>query len=115
MELADRLVRALTDPSFQLKVERSDPSQMSDEELSLLPAAHRVGRSSMPSMMTARSAVQDLGKERQPRYTPDACRRMFEALVTEGEARNWADLTLGRTHRCAAPVRGPVFPARPAH
>ncbi|MFD1829301.1 DUF4132 domain-containing protein [Streptomyces desertarenae] len=115
MRLADRLMRALTDPSFQVEVERADLSQISDEELgSLLPAAYRVGRSSTPSMMTARSAIQDLGRERQPRYTPDACRRMFEALVAQREARNRADLTLGAGSllRCTGPWPDVFGPAR---
>ncbi|MEU1595374.1 DUF4132 domain-containing protein [Streptomyces sp. NPDC005708] len=106
MDLAARLLRALTDPAFRLETWRPDLSQISDEELGgLLPAAYGVGRSATPEMTSVRFALEAAGRGRQPRYTPDACRRMFEALVAGTEARNWADLTLGvgALVRCTGP------------
>ncbi|MFD7440780.1 DUF4132 domain-containing protein [Streptomyces sp. NPDC059909] len=115
MDLAARLMRALTDPDFELGERWPDLSQISDEELGgLLPAAYRVGRSAPHSMMTVRFAVEDAGRERQPRYTPDACRRMFEALVAGTDSRDWADLTLGvgTLARCTGPLPDLSGPAR---
>jgi hypothetical protein len=106
MDLAARLMRALTDPDFPVDVGSHDLSRISDEELGgLLPEAYRLGGSATYAMTRVRFAVEDQGRERQPRYTPDACRRMFEALVSQQEERNWADLTLGAGSlvRCTGP------------
>ncbi|MFF4353620.1 DUF4132 domain-containing protein [Streptomyces sp. NPDC001530] len=114
MNHAARLMRALTDPDFELG-DRPDLSQISDEELGdLLPAAYRVGGSAPHAMMTVRFAVENAGRERQPRYTPDACRQMFEALAAGTESRNWADLTLGvgTLARCTGPLPDLSVPAR---
>ncbi|MGW2561776.1 DUF4132 domain-containing protein [Streptomyces sp. NPDC001514] len=115
MDPAALLMRALTDPDFELGERWPDLSQISDEELGdLLPAAYRVGRSAPHTTMRVRFAVEEAGKERQPRYTPDACRRMFEALVARREARDWADLTLGAGAlvRCTGPWPELSEPAR---
>ncbi|WP_127354936.1 DUF4132 domain-containing protein [Actinacidiphila soli] len=115
MNLAERLMRALTDPSYQDDVRLTDMAQISDEELGdLLPVAYGLGRSPTPTATGARFTVEDAGKERQPRYTPDACRRMFEALVAGTEDRNWADLTLGAGSlvRCTGPLPDLAEPAR---
>ncbi|MCX4457618.1 DUF4132 domain-containing protein [Streptomyces sp. NBC_01728] len=117
MFLAARLMRALTDPDFILedKDRHPDLSQVSDEELgSLLVAAYRVDASATHAMTMVRFAVEDAAGERQPRYTPDACRRMFEALVERCEERGWADLTLGlgALERCTRPLPDVSEPAR---
>ncbi|TPQ21559.1 DUF4132 domain-containing protein [Streptomyces sporangiiformans] len=115
MSLAARLMRALTDPDFALEDGHLDLSQVSEEELgSLLVAAYRVDASATHAMTMARFAVEDAAGERQPRYTPDACRRMFEALVEKCEKRGWADLTLGlgALERCTGPLPDVSEPAR---
>ncbi|MEV8554859.1 DUF4132 domain-containing protein [Streptomyces sp. NPDC051917] len=117
MDLATRLMRALTDPDFTLDDEDSHPdlTQVSDEELgSLLAAAHRVDASATHPMTRVRFAVEDAARERQPRYTPDACRRVFEALAERYEARGWADLTLGpdALEHCTGPLPDVSEPAR---
>ncbi|MGW0882343.1 DUF4132 domain-containing protein [Streptomyces sp. NPDC002671] len=117
MNVAARLMRALTDPDFTLEDEDRQPdlSQVSDEELgSLLVAAHRLDASATHTMTRVRFAVEDAAMERQPRYTPDACRGMFEALVAQYEERGWADLTLGlgALERCTGPLPDVAEPAR---
>lgn len=115
MSLAARLMRALTEPDFALEDRHPDLSQVSDEELgSLLVAAYRVDTSATHAMTMIRFAVEDAAGERQPRFTPDACRRMFEALVEKCEERGWADLTLGlgALERCTGPLPDVSEPAR---
>ncbi|MGW0769427.1 DUF4132 domain-containing protein [Streptomyces sp. NPDC002676] len=117
MNLAARLMRALTDPDFTLEDgdRQPDLSQVSDEELgSLLVTAHRLDASATHTMTRIRFAVEDAAMERQPRYTPDACRGMFEALVAQYEERGWADLTLGlgALERCTGPLPDVAEPAR---
>ncbi|MER6122833.1 DUF4132 domain-containing protein [Streptomyces sp. NPDC001795] len=116
-DLAARLMRALTDPDFALEERDRHPdlSQVSDEALgSLLVAAYRVDASATHAMTLVRFAVEDAAGERQPRYTPDACRRMFEVLVERLEDRGWADLTLGlgALERCTGPLPDVSEPAR---
>ncbi len=115
MNLADRLMRALTDPDFELGSGQPDLSQISDEELGgLLVEAHRAVSDAPHAMVTVRVAVRDAAMERRPRYTPDACRRMFEMLVGNTEARGWADLTLGldALEHCTGPRPDLTGPAR---
>ncbi|MEU6218935.1 DUF4132 domain-containing protein [Streptomyces sp. NPDC047022] len=117
MNLAARLMRALTDPDFILEDEDRHPdlSQVSDEELgSLLVAAHRLDTSATSAMTMARFMVERAAQERQPRYTPAACRAMFEALVQKCRVHGWADLTLGlgALERCAGPLPDVSEPAR---
>ncbi|MGW1808079.1 DUF4132 domain-containing protein [Streptomyces sp. NPDC002078] len=98
MNLAARLMRALTDPDFMDEDPdgRPDLSRVSDEELgSLLVAAHRVRAAAPPAMTRVRFAVEAAARDRQPRYTPEACRRMFEVLVETYRERGWADLGPG--------------------
>lgn len=107
MDLAERLLRALTEPGFEVDPNSYDVARLSDEALgSLLPAAYRSGRSAPHPAMMVRFALEDAGKERQPRYTPDACRDMFDALVAQLPEREFADLTLGAGAlvRCTGPV-----------
>ncbi|WP_053754406.1 DUF4132 domain-containing protein [Streptomyces sp. MMG1533] len=120
MSLAIRLMRVLTDPDFALqdledKDRHPDLSQVSDEELgSLLVAAYRLDASAPHAMTTVRFAVEQAARERQPRFAPDACRRLFEALVERCEERGWADLTLGlgALERCTGPLPDVSEPAR---
>lgn len=115
MNLAARLMLALTDPDFEPEEGDLDLSQVSDEELGgLLPSTYGLNRAPTHTATTVRFAVERAGRERQPRYTPDACRRMFEALVAGTEDRDWADLTLGAGAlvRCTGPWPDLSEPAR---
>ncbi|MGW2524495.1 DUF4132 domain-containing protein [Streptomyces sp. NPDC001617] len=117
MDLAARLMRALTDPDFTLEDRDSNPdlAQISDEELGgLFVAAYRVGPAATPAMTRVRFVVEDAARERRPRYTPEACRRMFEALAERCEEQGWADLTRGldTLERCTGPLPDVSEPAR---
>ncbi|MCX5093585.1 DUF4132 domain-containing protein [Streptomyces sp. NBC_00365] len=117
MDLAARLMRALTDPEFALEERDRHPdlSQVSDEELgSLLVTAYQVDASATHAMTMVRFAVEDAAGERRPRYTPDACRRMFEALVEKCEEHGWVDLVRGLDvlERCTGPLPDVSGPAR---
>src|SRR3954471_6767965 len=117
MNLAARLMCALTDPDLTPEDEDGHPdlSQVSDEELGDLLVAGCPGEHSAPPAMTrARFAVEHAARERRPRYTPDACRRMFEALVERCEEHGWADLTLGldALEDCTGPLPDVPEPAR---
>jgi hypothetical protein len=115
MTPAERLMRALTDPSYANPDVYGDVDLVSDEELgTLIPAAYGVGAGAAYSMMSTRLAVQSAGEKRQPRYSTDACRRMFEALVAGTATREWADLALGAgaLARCTGPLPDLAGPAR---
>ncbi|NNN32000.1 DUF4132 domain-containing protein [Streptomyces sp. S3(2020)] len=80
--LYDDLVRALTEPGFTIDVRAGDLSGLSDEELGeLLPAAQAVGAEAPVVMRQVAVTVCHAVREREPRFTPEACRRMFESLV----------------------------------
>ncbi|TDC53507.1 DUF4132 domain-containing protein [Actinomadura sp. KC345] len=119
MDLTARLLRAMTDPAPEdegFRPSRSDLARLSDEDLgTLIPAAYGVGGKGLPHVSTSvRFAVEDEGRERQPRYTPEACERMFNALVAGLSSRKWADLTLGAGAllRCTGPWPDLALPAR---
>ncbi|WUI02309.1 DUF4132 domain-containing protein [Spirillospora sp. NBC_00431] len=108
MDLAARLLRALTTPAqedAELRPPARDLARLSDDDLgALVPAAYAsAGVPGVPPGL--RFAVENEGAQRQPRYSPDACRRLFDALVTGLDTRKWADLTLGASAlaRCAGP------------
>ncbi|MGH3242558.1 MAG: DUF4132 domain-containing protein [Spirillospora sp.] len=108
MDLAARLLRALTDPApddAELRPTPHDLARLSDEELgTLMPAAY--ASPGVPGAAPGlRFAIEEEAAERQPRYTPDACRRLFDALVAGLDHRKWADLTLGASAlaRCQDP------------
>ncbi|MFI0407512.1 DUF4132 domain-containing protein [Actinomadura sp. 3N508] len=113
MNLAARLLRALTDPApedAEFYPSLHDLARLSDEDLgTLAPAAYAA---SDPRTYGLRFAVEDECKERQPRYTPDACRRMFDALVAGLEKREWADLTLGASSLVRCPGSWPDVAAQ---
>ena len=118
MDTVARLLRAMTAPAPEDEgyyPSRADLSRLSDEDLgTLLPAAYGVGREPPAFVSTSvRFAVEDAGRERQPRYTPEACERMFRALVDGLATRKWADLTLGAGALLRCPGPWPDL-ARPA-
>ncbi|MBY8840408.1 DUF4132 domain-containing protein [Streptomyces sp. SP2-10] len=117
MHLADRLLRALTDPALTPPGEDPHPdlSQVSDEQLgSLLVAAYRSDDPATHEVARLRFEVRRAAAERQPRYTPEACRRMFDALVEECEKSGWADVTLGLDvlENCTGPLPDLSEPVR---
>ncbi|WP_159038091.1 DUF4132 domain-containing protein [Streptomyces sp. WM6386] len=115
--LYDDLVRALTDPDFELDVQASDLSGLSAEELGeLLPAVQRVTVDAPTPMWRVSSVIRHAAEGREPRFTPDACRRMFEALVAksgdrEGSAVN-ATPGVDALLRCTGPWPELSGPAR---
>ncbi|MGV9290804.1 DUF4132 domain-containing protein [Streptomyces sp. NPDC003719] len=111
---ADLLMRALTDPDFG-EDGHPDPVEVSDEELgTLLVAALRTDPSAPRAMRTAGQAIRAEARERQPRFTPAACRRLFDLLVEECEEHGGADLTLGldALQHCTGPLPDVSRPAR---
>ncbi|MFA1538968.1 DUF4132 domain-containing protein [Actinomadura monticuli] len=119
MDLTGRLLRAMTAPAPEdegFHPSGADLARLSAEDLgTLLPAAYGVGREAPAFVSTSvRFAVEGEGRERQPRYTPEACERMFGALVDGLASRRWADLTLGAGAllRCTGPWPDVARPAR---
>ncbi|MGI5457713.1 DUF4132 domain-containing protein [Streptomyces sp. CA-249302] len=115
MTAADRLTRLLNDPEPAEEFRYEDVARLSDQELGdLLPTAYGLRPTATYTATRVRHSVEDAGRERQPRYTPEACRRMFEALLAGTEVRNWADLTLGAgtLARCTGPWPELSGPAR---
>ncbi|MEU9842241.1 DUF4132 domain-containing protein [Actinomadura sp. NPDC048032] len=118
MELTARLLRAMTDPAAEDEEFRTwypDLSALSDRDLGdLVPAAYAVGREAPFVSMSVRLRIEDEAKQRQPRYTPEACERMFQALVGGLAHRKWADLVLGAGTlvRCTGPWPDLAGPAR---
>ncbi|MER5479414.1 DUF4132 domain-containing protein [Streptomyces sp. NPDC002734] len=116
MDLAARLMRALTDPGVPPEElhRRVDLSQVSDEELGgLLAAAQRVAALEAPRTGTVRLAVEQAAEQRRPRFTPAACREMLEALAERYEQRGWVDLTWGldALENCTGPLPDVSGPA----
>ncbi|MEU8307023.1 DUF4132 domain-containing protein [Actinomadura sp. NPDC048955] len=118
MELTARLLQAMTDPTAQDEEFRTwypDLSALSEQDLgTLVPAAYAVGREAPFVSMSLRLRIEDEAKQRQPRYTPEACERMFQALVDGLAQRKWADLVLGTGTlvRCTGPWPDLSRPAR---
>ena len=119
MDLTARLLRAMTDPAPEdegFRPSRDDLARLSADDLgTLLPAAYGVGGKGLAPVSTSiRFMVEDEGRERQPRYTPEACERMFRAFVEGLPSRKWADLTLGAGTllRCTGPWPDLARPAR---
>ncbi|MEV5984293.1 DUF4132 domain-containing protein [Streptomyces sp. NPDC052051] len=118
MDLVSQLMRALTDPDFTFEDEatRPDLSRVSDEDLGdLLVADHRVDLSATHATRVVHQAlVAEVATGRQPRYTPDACRRMFEALAERCEQHGWVDLTQGldALEHCTGPLPDVSEPVR---
>ncbi|MES5818267.1 DUF4132 domain-containing protein [Streptomyces sp. RG80] len=84
--LYDDVLRALTDPTHVLDVRVGDLAGLSDEELGgLLAAAYRARPGATDAMLRTRVAVHGEARDREPRYTPEACRRMFEAVAACAE------------------------------
>ncbi|GGV08558.1 hypothetical protein GCM10010182_30010 [Actinomadura cremea] len=120
MDLVARLHRVLTAPAPEdagFVVTGAELAALPDAALGdLLPDAYAVpAKVKAWEATSARFAVEDAARERQPDFTPDACRRMFDALVTGLPRRKWADLTLGAAAlvRCTGPwPDGLAGPAR---
>ncbi|MFD0535947.1 hypothetical protein ACFQY7_21535 [Actinomadura luteofluorescens] len=118
MELTARLLQAMTDPTAQDEEFRTwypDLSALSEQDLgTLVPAAYAVGREAPFVSMSVRLRIEDEAKQRQPRYTPEACERMFQSLVDGLAQRKWADLVLGTGTlvRCTGPWPDLSRPAR---
>lgn len=106
----------MTDPSARTEDIGADLARISDEELgTLLPDAHTPDPADTRAMSTTRAAVRRTGGERQPRYTPEACRRLFEALLAYARLRGGsADLAMaaGSVLRCTGPWPDLSEPAR---
>jgi hypothetical protein len=107
---AERLLRAMTDPQpgdDVFREERPDLSRVTDGDLgALVPAAYAVAAKDAPHVATlVRFAVEEAARERQPRYVPETCVRLFDALVAGLKNRGWAGLSLGvgALLRCAGP------------
>ncbi|WP_254716406.1 hypothetical protein [Actinomadura sp. WMMB 499] len=119
MDIAARLHRVLTEPAPE-----DEGFVATDDVLAalpgtalgdLLPAAYAVPDAARGHAATiARFAVEEAAAERQPEFTPDACRRMFDALVAGLPRRNWADLTLGTAALARCPGPWPDGLATPA-
>ncbi|MCD7443359.1 DUF4132 domain-containing protein [Streptomyces lincolnensis] len=94
--LAARLMRALTDPEVRIEIPYDDLPRLSDEELGTLLAEAQAVRTSAPheARMLA-LALEGAARDRRPRYTPEACRRMIEALTARSEDHDRVDLTPG--------------------
>ncbi|MFI8537360.1 DUF4132 domain-containing protein [Streptomyces aquilus] len=115
--LYDDLARALSDAAFARDVRSADLAQLTDEQLGeLLPAAHRVHHADVtPATWRTAMAVRQAADERRPRVSPDACRRLFEALVVRSRHSEWAvDPTPGVAALvgCAGPWPELAEPAR---
>jgi hypothetical protein len=121
MDLAARLMRALTDPDFVVEDQDRHPdlTGLSDEQLGTLFAeAYRPGAPATTHattratthatthVTTIRYAIREAAAGRRPAYTPDACLRLFEALVERCESHGSADLTLAldALERCTGPL-----------
>ncbi|MEU6147004.1 DUF4132 domain-containing protein [Streptomyces sp. NPDC047081] len=105
--LYDRLLRALTDPDFRIEVPYAELPRLTETQLgTLLPEAHAVPSTAPHELTRLAFAVEGAAKNRQPRYTPAACRRMFEVLVERSEERGWVDLEPGvdALRHCTGPL-----------
>ncbi|MFE6362240.1 DUF4132 domain-containing protein [Streptomyces sp. NPDC057806] len=114
MNLAVRLMNALTDRDSSYDDPAADLSRISDEELgALVTAVHGVAEWTRPSLL-ARAAVERAAGERQPRYTPEVCRRMFEVLADRAVRGVFADLTPGleAVRHCTGPLPDVSEPVR---
>ncbi|NUP45642.1 MAG: hypothetical protein HOY76_53630, partial [Streptomyces sp.] len=114
---AERLLRALTDPKSPLVgAERyTAVKAVSAEELgTLIPAALRIGASSPAELRGVRYSVMGEAESRTPRYTPEGCREVFEALAEACERPDWPDLAvgLGALDNCTGPLPDVSGPAR---
>ncbi|GAA1796651.1 DUF4132 domain-containing protein [Actinomadura chokoriensis] len=100
MDLAGRLLRAMTDPApedaEEFRTWYAEMRRLSDTEVGgLLPVAYGLGRAPDHVSTCVRFMVEEEVRQRQPRFTPEACERMFAALVDGLKARKWADIALG--------------------
>ncbi|MET9906434.1 DUF4132 domain-containing protein [Streptomyces sp. NPDC006476] len=105
--LHDTLMRALTGPGVPVEVSYDELARLSDEELgSLLPEVYAVPLTASQELTGLAAAVERAARGRRPRYTPEACRRMFDVLVAQSEEGSWADLERGvdALEHCTGPL-----------
>ncbi|MER6672602.1 DUF4132 domain-containing protein [Streptomyces sp. NPDC000983] len=114
MNLAARLMNALTDPDSTFDDPSPDVSMIDDAELGLLCAELEAVTRWTGAAARARAVIERATESRQPRYTPEACRRMFEALLVRTGSGTAADLTLGLTavEQCTGPLPDLAEPVR---
>lgn len=119
MDLASRMLRAMTGPTpadaEEFRTWYAQMWRVSDTDLGgLLPAAYGLGRAPDHVSTCVRFMVEEEVKQRQPRFTPQACERMFAALVDGLATRKWADIALGAAAlaRCQGAWPDVAAPAR---
>ncbi|MGW9595108.1 DUF4132 domain-containing protein [Streptomyces chartreusis] len=109
MNLAERLMHVLSDSEAELDGPVPDLSPISDEQLGeLFVQAHGLGTPVSPAQARVRFAIDQVVRDeeaRQPRYTPDACLRLFEVLAERTRDSGWADLApgLAALEHCTGP------------
>ncbi|WAZ23903.1 DUF4132 domain-containing protein [Streptomyces cinnabarinus] len=94
MNLTDLLMNALTDPDSPFEDPSPDLSSLSDGQLAALFAESCAVSTWTVAAGRAHTAIRRATEERRPRFTPEACRRMFEALVERTEKGTFADVNL---------------------
>lgn len=109
MNLAERLMHVLSDSEAELDGPVPGLSPISDEQLGeLFVQAHGLGTPVSPAQARVRFAIDQVVRDeeaRQPRYTPDACLRLFEVLAERTRDSGWADLApgLAALEHCTGP------------
>jgi hypothetical protein len=87
----------------------ADSTETALSDIVLSPVAATVlAELTDPATTSPRFMVEEVARERQVRFSPDSCRRLFAALVNGLPRRKWADLSLaaGALLRCTGPWPG---------
>jgi Domain of unknown function (DUF4132) len=93
-EVLHILTTAATDEDHPVVRQPVDTSRLSDLELgALLPAAYRLPAYRYPAA-SARWALEEAVRQRQPRFTPESCHALFAALTDAVKAGNGGDAML---------------------
>ncbi|WP_261719383.1 hypothetical protein [Streptomyces sp. FZ201] len=92
MDLTARLMNALTDPDSDFADPAPDMSRVTDEQLGDLVAESCAPRPWTPASGLAWGAVRGAVAERRPRFTPEACRRLFGIMCDRAERGEFVDL-----------------------
>ncbi|MFB4276748.1 DUF4132 domain-containing protein [Nonomuraea sp. MTCD27] len=91
---ARRVHRYLTEPDLGHPDPWPQPSRLTATDLGhLLPLAYRTPGTGSPAF-SMRCAVEDEVRQRQPEFTRESRRALYEALVDRLEKRKWADMCL---------------------
>ncbi|CCK27697.1 hypothetical protein BN159_3318 [Streptomyces davaonensis JCM 4913] len=114
MNLTDVLMSALTDPDTPFEDPPYDLSSLTDEELGALFAESRAVTSWTTAASRANAAIVHAANKRQPRFTPEALRRLFEALVERTEKGSFAHVgpALTAVEHCTGPLPDLTAPIR---